>query len=230
MKTKIFLLLAALSFSAASLTAQEAKTMYIMKNGSAIHEVAVSDIDSIIFYKPATIPEDGVLINGVVWAKYNVDAPGAFAAKPEDPGMFYQWNRKKAWPATGDVTGWDFFTPEGDEWKKDNDPSPAGWRVPTFEEIEKLLDADKVSNEWDAEKKGRRFTDRASGESIFLPAVGDRNISDGTLGDAGSDGYYWSSTQNGSNSAYYLYFNSGLANVFNYGRISGFSVRPVAEK
>ena len=25
----------------------------------------------------------------------------------EDSGMFYQWNRKKAWSATDDVSGWD---------------------------------------------------------------------------------------------------------------------------
>ena len=47
----------------------------------------------------------GVVINGVKWATRNLDQPGTFAAKPEDSGMFYQWNRKKAWTVTGDVSG-----------------------------------------------------------------------------------------------------------------------------
>jgi len=41
------------------------------------------------------VPEGGVLINGVVWAKCNVDVPGTFTTMPENSGMFYQWNRKK---------------------------------------------------------------------------------------------------------------------------------------
>ena len=41
--------------------------------------------------------ETGVEINGVTWATRNVDAPGTFAAKPEDMGMFYQWNSKVSW-------------------------------------------------------------------------------------------------------------------------------------
>jgi len=51
MKTKIFIFLVTLLFLAA-LTAQEAKKMYIMKDGAITHEVAVSDIDSIVFYNP----------------------------------------------------------------------------------------------------------------------------------------------------------------------------------
>jgi len=53
--------------------------------------------------------------------------------------MFYQWNRKKAWPATGEVTHWDATIPEGDTWAKANDPCPKGWRVPTPNEISTLI-------------------------------------------------------------------------------------------
>ena len=55
----------------------------------------------------------GVRINGIVWATRNVAAPGTFVAKPEDAGMFYQWNRKVAWAPTGSVTGWDSSMPTG---------------------------------------------------------------------------------------------------------------------
>jgi uncharacterized protein (TIGR02145 family) len=177
-------------------------------------------------------PEDGVLINGIVWAKYNVDAPGTFAAKPEDAGMFYQWNRNVAWAATGDVTGWDLTFPEGDTWEKANDPSPAGWRVPDFDDIEKLLDTDKVSNEWTTENgvTGRKFTDKATGNSIFLPAVGCRYYDDVTLNLAGEYGIYWSRAAGKDETGVYLLaFYSDSAGWSYSIRLDGVSVRPVAE-
>jgi uncharacterized protein (TIGR02145 family) len=175
---------------------------------------------------------ESVLINGVRWATRNVDEFGTFAASPESPGMFYQWNRKKAWPATGSVTGWDSSNPTGTEWEEANDPSPAGYRVPTFDEIKTLFDED-VTNEWTIKNgvEGRKFTDKNNGNSIFLPAVGYRNHNYGSLDYDGTDGHYWSSTasENNSYGTYYLYFFSSNAGWFNYYRNDGFSVRPVAE-
>jgi uncharacterized protein (TIGR02145 family) len=178
-------------------------------------------------------PRD-VLINGVRWATCNVDAPGKFAAKPESPGMFYQWNRKKGWSATGEeVTGWNSSLPTGDSWEKENDPSPAGYRVPTFDEIETLLDETKVTNEWTTvnKVKGRKFTDKNNGNSIFLPAVGYRDYYDGTLGSDGARGNYWSSTvrENDEDYAYKLYFYIGSADWSIYTRYNGLSIRPVAK-
>ena len=182
---------------------------------------------------PATNTIDqGVIINGVKWATRNVDNPGTFADKPEDTGMFYQWNRKAAWLATGDITNWDSSIPAGDMWEKANDPSPIGWRVPTLDEIKTLYDSGKVTIEWTAQNgiNGRRFTDIATGNSIFLPAAGYLGNSDGTLYSVGSDGYYWSRQQYNKVLAYYLYFSSGDAfwsgcNTRSY----GFSVRAVSD-
>jgi uncharacterized protein (TIGR02145 family) len=63
---------------------------------------------------------------------------------------------------------------------------------------------------------------------LFLPAAGYRDFSDGTLYTRGIDGYYWSSTEDGS-LAWYLYFNDGYADAFNDDRTLGMSVRCVAE-
>lgn len=82
--------------------------------------------------------DPGVVINGVTWATRNVDAPGTFAETPESVGMFYQWNRRKSWPSTGAISGWDASTPSGTEWESVNDPCPEGWRVPTRSEMENL--------------------------------------------------------------------------------------------
>ncbi len=233
MKSKIFILFASLLFSVA-VFAQETKTIYLMKDGKAIHKVAVSDIDSIIFYKPELTEPDFVLINGVKWATHNVDAPGTFTANPEDVGMFYQWNRNAAYPSTGDITDWDSSTPEGNSWEKENDPSPAGYRLPTLAEIESLLDFEKVDTEKAVQNgvNGRIFTDIATGNSIFFPTTGGRDYSTGTIDIevASAAGSYWSSTSNEGNfTAYYLGFGNSGAIKAVYPRSGGRAIRCVVE-
>ena len=60
---------------------------------------------------------------------------------------------------------------------------------------------------------------------VFLPAAGYRNNSD--LNNAGSNGYYWSSSVNNSNNAYNLNFNVSNVDWNNNNRYNGQSVRPV---
>ena len=175
--------------------------------------------------------DGGMMINGVRWATRNVASPGAFADLPEDPGMFYQWNRKTAWPATGEVTAWDSSIPEGTTWEKANDPCPSGWRIPTFEEIQTLLDTAKVKSEWVTENgvKGRRFTYiEATNSSIFLPATGYRD-KNGTLFNVDMLSYYWSSMQYDSDHAYYLLLFSDYAHWSYDYRSFGLPIRCVQD-
>ncbi|MDR0232701.1 MAG: hypothetical protein LBI82_11370 [Dysgonamonadaceae bacterium] len=175
--------------------------------------------------------DEGVVINGIKWATRNVSAVGKFAAKPEDAGMFYQWNRKVAWAAIGDVSDWDTTIPEGITWEKTNDPSPTGWRVPTTWEIFQLCNREKVTNEWAIVNnvKGRKFTDIATGNSIFLPAASCRGYVEGTLYPFGWDGRYWSSTQSNDKSAFYLHFDSEVAYSASSHCRYGLTVRCVSE-
>jgi len=174
-----------------------------------------------------------VFINGVKWATCNVDAPGIFTACPKDAGMFYQWNRPIGWSSTdpminsNDGTTWNSSTPPGTAWVAANDPSPSGYRVPTYAEFQTLLNTTLVTNVLTTENgvNGRRFTDITTGNSIFLPAANYRGNSYGTL-NYFSGGYYWSSTQYNTGIAFSLY-NSNI--VFIFFKTNGFSVRPVAE-
>lgn len=178
------------------------------------------------------LANEGIPINGIKWATRNVDAPGTFAENHEDTGMLYQWNRKVAYPSIGDVTDWNDTNPEGNTWEKANDPCPAGWRVPTAEEIDKLLHTDKVSSEWATVNhiNGKEFTDKATGNSIFLPAAGFRDLSNGEFNGAGEAGMYWSCSGFDSEEAHYLLF---LGNYTSWGgypdRCNGYSIRCVAE-
>ena len=63
--------------------------------------------------------------------------------------------------------------------------------------------------------------------SMFIPAAG---FYDGSsLHNAGSNGYYWSSSLNLDNPyfALYLYFNLGYVDMYSYDRCYGQSIRPV---
>ena len=114
------------------------------------------------------------------------------------------------------------------------------WRIPTDAEWTELRDKNNCTWTWTDNYNGtgiagRIVTSKKTGytdKSIFLPAAGYRN---GTqFYDAGSVGYYWSSSRTGqARYAWYVYFYS--AYVIRYGgggdsdRSSGLSIRPVTE-
>ena len=102
------------------------------------------------------------------------------------------------------------------------------WRMPTIEEFQELKD--NCTSEWTTLNgvKGRKFTSKINGNSIFLPAAGYRNLD--YLLRVGSDGYYWSSSLYtvSPGSACGLDFDSDFVGTGNgNGRCHGRSVRPV---
>ena len=197
--------------------------------------------------------DEGVVINGIRWATRNVDMPGTFAPTPESPGMFYQWNRKKAWNATDEqisrwrrfvnrfrirqrhrniadisVENWNLTTPEGTEWEAQNDPCPRGWRVPTRAELQNL---DSAGSVWTTRNgiNGRVFG--TAPNQIFLPAAGWRRHDDGVFFLNGTSGGYWSSTNafSGNEWAFDFVFIEESTNTLHSFRTRGFSIRCVAK-
>lgn len=104
-------------------------------------------------------------------------------------------------------------------------------RLPTKEEWESLT---ALGSTWDDKRKGRWIGEnhamkKETAKSTFLPAAGYRGYSDGSLGNQGTVGYYWSSTPNGSY-AYSLTFDSSAVNPgYNDYHSDAFSVRCVAD-
>lgn len=174
--------------------------------------------------------DEGVVINGVKWATRNVAAPGRFVASSEDYGEYYQWNKG----TTDFLLTKDYYNSvyaNSASWLSINDPSPIGWHIPTLEEIETLLYSENVTNEWTIVNKvtGRKFTDKTTGNSLFLPAAGCCSYSDGLPYDFGSCGMYWNNAQRENTNPYELGFNSRrswYAPTFN---VFGLSIRPVAD-
>ena len=106
------------------------------------------------------------------------------------------------------------------------------WRMPTHEEQEELRT--QCTWTWTTQNGvyGYKVTSKKSGytnNSIFLPAAGCRSGS--SLYDAGSYGYYWSSSLYTGNPsyAYGLLFYSDYVDWDHYRRCFGFTVRPVCQ-
>jgi len=180
-----------------------------------------------------------VTINGVTWATANVARPGYFASSETDSGMFYQWNRNVGWSATDPLTDsnggttWDSTLPSGTEWESANDPSPAGFHVPTQAEFYTLFDTTYVTSSWVTGRNGtsvngRLFTDIATGNTLFFPSVG-RRTNSGVVQN-GINGYYWTSElSNVADYAISVFFYSSGGYAYNWNTNGGSSIRPIMD-
>lgn len=104
-----------------------------------------------------------------------------------------------------------------------------GWCMPSLQQIQELCDDNFTTTQWITQegKTGRLITSKSNGASIFLPAAGFRF--DGTLGYAGSGGYYWSRSLDANNSGYanFLIFLLDIVGYSNDFRYCGRPIRPV---
>lgn len=188
------------------------------------------------------------LPSGTLWATCNVGA-----SKPEGYGDYFAWGETE----TKDAYNWKTYkygsnnliltkycnrSEYGDNGFVDNlttlqagdDPATAwgsGWHTPSKAQWDELLNYTK--NRWTKQNgvAGRFFTSKKNGQSLFLPAAGQR--CDSRLDYALSNGYYWSqSLRTDPDSAWSLGFGSGYFCTTDDIRCRsvGLSVRPVREK
>ncbi|MGN0036948.1 MAG: protein kinase [Bacteroidaceae bacterium] len=165
----------------------------------------------------------------VKWATTNVGA-----SSPSDYGYYFAWgetspkseyteaNSRTYGKNMGDIAGNAAYDAARAQWG-----SP--WRLPTKAECKELLD--QCTWTWTTTQDGHNgyLVKGKNGNSIFLPAAGDRYGS--SLDVVGELGYYWSSSPYGINTedAYGLCFGSSYPNVDWNDRDNGRSVRPVSE-
>ncbi len=188
------------------------------------------------------------LSSGTLWATCNVGA-----TNPEDYGDYFAWGETQ----TKSEYNWSTYkycngshdtqtkycadSDYGHNGFKDNrtvleakDDAVhvnwgGDWRMPTTAEQQELLN--ECTWEWTDNYNNTGVTGHivtgTNGNSIFLPAAGYR--SDSYLIDAGSGGYYWSSSLNSSGpyGAYYLDFGEGNHYTLSGNRCDGYAVRPV---
>ena len=127
----------------------------------------------------------------------------------------------------------DLGLPSSTSWKDKNEDggfytyeqavSKFGKSLPTKEQLEELQN----NCQWTWTGGGYKVVG-PNGQSIYLPAAGYRGC-DGSVDGVGSGGYYWSSTPNDSEYAWYLNFGSGDVGMGFYRRCYGFAVRLVQD-
>ena len=178
----------------------------------------------------------------VKWATCNLGA-----TKPEEYGNYYAWGET----TTKSDYSWSTYKYGSDALTKyctdshygtvDNKTTlEAGddaatqnwggnWRMPTIEEWEELFE--KCTWKWTTLNGVNGYEVKATnGNSIFLPAAGCRDYDE--LYDAGSYGYFWSSSLSTSypSSAQGVSFGSGTRRTGSSRRHCGHSVRPVVAR
>lgn len=174
------------------------------------------------------------LPSGTKWACCNVGA-----SKPEDYGGYFAWGETET-KSTYDASIYKYCqngkyvnlgsSIAGTQYDVAHVKWGGDWQMSSQEQFKELFD--NCTYEWTKVNgiEGGKFTSKKNGTSLFLPAAGYR--SHVSLYNAGTDGYYWSSTLNPSNSgrAYGLSFDSGSAYKFNQDDVRhyGHTVRPVS--
>ena len=185
---------------------------------------------------------DLCLPSGTLWATKNIGA-----TSPEYYGDYFAWGETEGYDSGKTTFNWSTYkwckgsqstiTKYHDDTdnKKELDPEDdaayvnwgSGWRMPSKAQFEELINSAYTTTEWTTMNgvNGRKITSKTNGNSIFLPAAGERYST--SFDDAGSYGYYWSRTLRLAGEAYSLCFFS--RNVFSLGylRSHGLSVRPV---
>ena len=188
------------------------------------------------------------LPSGTLWATCNVGA-----SEPEEYGDYFAWGETKPksmynwstykWCNGSSTTmtkyctrsdyGYNGFTDNLTELEPEDDAATAnwgsGWKMPSRDQIQELYNSSYTTSEWTHVNGvyGLKVTSKSNGNSIFLPAAGDRYGT--SFGYARSYGYYWSRSllTSYSYSAYYLYFSSGKRSWDYRNRDYGQSVRAV---
>lgn len=102
------------------------------------------------------------------------------------------------------------------------------WRMPTIEELSELVS--ECTWTWSQYKGVYGYKVLGpNGNSVFLPAVGNRYA---TSHEGGRSGLYWSASLNEGDNAWYLFFGGdyGISFRSDNFRSQGFPIRPVKSK
>ncbi len=192
--------------------------LYYTDTHQIVDGVSVTGKEGLYTYVDLGLP------SGTMWATYNVGA-----TKPSEYGDYFAWGETKPkkdydwstykWCEECDYSTSGYCITKYDKKKTELDAEDdaatanwgSAWRMPTDDEIKELVDGCKwlpVYNFNNCHVNGMMGISKSNGFTIFLPAAGRRGNAD--LSNAGSYGYYWSSSLYGSSAssnARYLYLD-----------------------
>ena len=151
-------------------------------------------------------------------------------SKDNENKFYYNSSSPWDWCDTPYDNLWNSGT-EDNPVKTEYDPCPSGWRVPTYAELEGLIEN---YSSWTTDKNGQSgywFSGASSYTEtvpqVFFPAVGALHHLDGRTTSRGTYGGYWSSCPDGTLSKYLTFLSNILVSPSSYERACGNSVRCV---
>jgi uncharacterized protein (TIGR02145 family) len=164
------------------------------------------------------------------WITSNLGSDHQATAKNDateaSAGWYWQFNRKQGFKHTGTVrtpnTVWINNINENSDWLLANDPCAlelgSGWRIPS-------------SSEWINVDASGNWTNWNGpwNSGLKMHAAGYLTNYQGSLGNRGSYGYYWSSTQSTTDWGWSLDFFSVTSSVNDMGKADGYSIRCVRD-
>lgn len=217
------------------------KAINFFNGTSWINMIYGSTVGPTDVYNPAT---------GKIWMDRNLGATQVATSSTDSDsyGDLYQWGRAdegheirsseqtstnattavpnlgNSWDGlfiTEGSSPYDWLTPQDNTlWQGvngTNNPCSTGYRLPT-------------ETEWEAERASWS-TNNAAGafaSPLKLPVAGDRDITDGSLDNVGTFGFYWSSTVVGTLSPSLKFYSTNALMIDSY-RALGFSVRCIKD-
>ena len=169
------------------------------------------------------------LPSGTKWACCNLGA-----SAPEQSGNYYRWGETKPFKEGDTDATYPYKNVDignniaGTKYDAATANWSASWRMPTENQMKELMD--NCTYKWTTLNgvEGAKVTGR-NGGTLFFPASGTRNDGNGSLGNVGSNGYYWSASAYNSSHGRSLYFYSSTCDWYGSYRTYGFPVRAVAE-
>ena len=174
------------------------------------------------------------LPSGTLWATCNVGA-----TSPEQAGLYFAWGETTGYTAEQVKSGErsfflkdyvDNITSSDLTLEQDATHVYMGgeWRMPTKAECQELIDNCNVvwTDDYnDTGVKGRVFTSKVNGNSVFLPAAG--VLYETGIHDVNSYGEYWCKNFDTRMHTYSIYFHKRLYFMSPYPRYYGITIRGV---
>ena len=177
------------------------------------------------------------LPSGTLWATCNVGA-----TSPEQAGLYFAFGETTGYTAGQVTSGMRKFDEASykasgisADLTLEEDAAhvnlEGNWRMPTYDDWRELYK--NCNDAWTDDYNGtgvagKLFTSKVNGNSVFFPAAGCCNCS--AVISVGSFGYFWSASWDSFSGAWYLYFFSGIQEVYSINRYFGYSVRGVCKK
>jgi len=153
-------------------------------------------------------------------------APAVSSNQESTAGWYWQFNHKQGYKHDGTTripnTAWNSTISENSNWQAINDPCTielgSPWRIPT-------------PTEWSNVDAGGGWTNWNGPwySSLKLHAAGLLSSSNGSLGERGLSGYYWSSGQSNTTSGTNLFFNITFSAIDNSNKAASYPLRCIRD-